>query len=61
MGCSYIFIPCLAYQSLTEVLQSITEEGGCSEGLKLASGLLKNMFDFGVSWSSYGQRDFLYS
>ena len=34
------------YESLVKAVQAIIEEGGSSEGVKLALDLLRNMFDF---------------
>lgn len=39
------------YDSLIEAIEVIIEEGGSSEGAKLAPSLLKNMFDFGVFYA----------
>lgn len=36
------------YESLVKAIQVIIEEEGYSEGVKLALGLLRNMFDFSV-------------
>ena len=36
------------FEELIEAFQAILNEGGSGEGVKLAHGLLKNMFDFNV-------------
>ena len=36
------------YEKLIEAFQAIVNEGGSGEGVKVAHGLLKNMFDFNV-------------
>ena len=50
------------YQSLIEVLQSITEEGGYSGGVKVSSWFVEKHVRFwGFLWSPCGQRNLLCS
>ena len=45
------------YESLVKSIQAIIEEGGPSEGVKLALGLLRNMFDFSVFYGLHMSKE----